>query len=94
MGREVGEVAPGIRLEWDQWTEEDLDTGIGNLTVMKLKKAGKYSIRSRTKESSFQHSGKEGNYGKHYDKCSSMHERGSIRAACEFWVTSSLLENK
>ena len=38
-------MAPGIVLEGEKITEDALDAAIGNLTVMKMKKAGKYSIQ-------------------------------------------------
>ena len=45
--RENRQLAPGIFMETRVTTEENLDTSISNLTMIKLKKAGKYSIRSK-----------------------------------------------
>ena len=38
-------LAPGIVLEGEEISEDALDTAISNLTVMKMKKAGKYSAQ-------------------------------------------------
>ena len=41
------QLAPGIVLEGEEISEDALDTAISNLTVMKMKKAGKYSVRHK-----------------------------------------------
>ena len=66
------ELAPGIFMEAGRSTEEDLDKAISNLTVMKLKKAGKYSIRSKAQG--------EGDRKSSCDSCSSVHEPGRCPA--------------
>ena len=73
------EVAPGILLEGDSVTEEDIDTAISNLTVMKLKKAGKYSVRRKD-----QFTRPAGAATKSYSDCSnckSKHEQGRCPAS-------------
>ena len=68
--RENRQLAPGIFMETGLSTEDDLDRAISNLTVMKLKKAGKYSIRSKG----------EGDRKSSCTSCSSSHETGRCRA--------------
>ena len=68
--RENRQLAPGIFMETGGTTEEDLDTAISNLTVMKLKKAGKYSMRSKG----------EGDRKGSCSSCTSSHETGRCPA--------------
>ena len=68
--RENRQLAPGIFMETGLSTEDDLDRAISNLTVMKLKKAGKYSIRSKG----------EGDRKSSCTSCSSSHETGRCPA--------------
>ena len=44
---EQHQLAPGIVLEGEEISEDALDTAISNLTVMKMKKSGKYSVRHK-----------------------------------------------
>ena len=44
---EQHQLAPGIVLEGEEISEDALDTAISNLTVMKMKKARKYSVRHK-----------------------------------------------
>ena len=41
---EQHQLAPGIVMEGEEISEYALDTAFSNLTVMKMKKAGKYSV--------------------------------------------------
>ena len=66
----VGFGAPRIFMETGGTTEEDLDTAISNLTVMKRKKAGKYSMRSKG----------EGDRKGSCSSCTSSHETGRCPA--------------
>ena len=69
QGDEEGQqLAPGIFLDRGQTTEEDLDTAISNLAVMKLKKAGKYSIRYKNHG--------DGEQKTPCNNCSSLHDPG------------------
>ena len=68
--RENRQQAPGIFMDTEMTTEEDLDTAISNLMVMKLKKAGKYSIRSKG----------EGDRKGSCSSCTSSHETGRCPA--------------
>ena len=68
--RENRQQAPGIFMDTEMTTEEDLDTAISNFTVMKLKKAGKYSIRSKV----------EGDRKGSCSSCTSSHETGRCPA--------------
>ena len=62
------QLAPGIVLEGEEITEDALDTAISNLTVMKMKKAGKYSVRHK------------GGDRPSCDSCNSKHEEGRCPA--------------
>ena len=68
--RDNRQLAPGIFMEAGRSTEEDLDKAISNLTVMKLKKAGKYSIRSKAQG--------EGDRKGSCDSCSSVQGQGLL----------------
>ena len=68
--RENRQLAPRIFMETGGTTEEDLDTAISNLTVMKRKKAGKYSMRSKG----------EGDRKGSCSSCTSSHETGRCPA--------------
>ena len=61
-------LAPGIVLEGEEISEDALDTAISNLTVMKMKKAGKYSVRHK------------GGDRPSCDSCNSKHEEGRCPA--------------
>ena len=62
------QLAAGIILEGEEISEDALDAAISNLTVMKMKKAGKYSVRHK------------GGDRPTCDSCSSRHEEGRCPA--------------